>query len=268
MTIKKKLTLGLGLLFLIIFVLVAAGSYEIGKLSADSANILKDNYDSIVYAHDMSTALDDMMTAAGSRVVNPAVPNQPEDFHANLFAAGRAVFEKKLKAENGNVTEVHEREYVDKLNADYDVFLSLGLRIMSGEGNAALFFGELQPAAVVLKRSIDNIHDVNMQAVERKSRVSKQDSARIIVAMAVLGFVCLALAFFYFSYFPSYVSNTLAYVSARTRDLLKKANIAFDIRTDDEAQVLRHAVDLLDDALTAEVGHANAGRKKRPAKAK
>lgn len=32
MNIKKKLSLGLGFLFLIIFVLVFFGSYEIGKL--------------------------------------------------------------------------------------------------------------------------------------------------------------------------------------------------------------------------------------------
>jgi uncharacterized protein YqhQ len=90
-----------------------------------------------------------------------------------------------------------------------------------------------------------------MQAVERKNEISKQDSARIIVLMALFGVFSLILAFFYFSYFPSYVSRSLSRLSGRTRELLKKANITLDVRTDDEAQVLRRAIELLDDALAA-----------------
>jgi hypothetical protein len=199
----------------------------------------------------MMSALDDMMRAAGSRVANPPAAKRLEDYHSKLFESGRGEFEKNLKAENNNVTEVHEKGFVEKLNADYAVYLELGLQIMKGEGSPALFFGELQPAYMALKQSIGNIYNVNMQAVERKNEISKQDSARIIVLMALFGVFSLILAFFYFSYFPSYVSRSLSRLSGRTRELLKKANITLDVRTDDEAQVLRRAIELLDDALAA-----------------
>jgi len=48
MTLKTKLSLGLGFLFLIIFILVGFCSYYVGKLGQESDNILKDNYNSIV----------------------------------------------------------------------------------------------------------------------------------------------------------------------------------------------------------------------------
>ena len=150
MSIKKKLSLGLGFLFLIIFALVAFSLHQISKLSKDAANILKDNYASLLYADNMMFALDDMMMAAGSRVANPPADKRLEDYHSKLFESGRGEFEKNLKAENNNVTEVHEKEFVEKLNADYAVYLDLGLQIMKGEGSPALFFGELQPAYMAL----------------------------------------------------------------------------------------------------------------------
>ena len=50
MVLKKKLSLGLGFLFFIIFVLAIFCSYYIGKLSQEAGNILKDNYNSLVYS--------------------------------------------------------------------------------------------------------------------------------------------------------------------------------------------------------------------------
>ena len=43
MTLKTKLSWGLGFLFLIIFILVGFCSYYVGKLSQESENILKNN---------------------------------------------------------------------------------------------------------------------------------------------------------------------------------------------------------------------------------
>ena len=56
MTIKTKLSLGLGFLFLIIFALAAFCSSHVGKLAQETDNILKDNYSSLVYSRNMSTA--------------------------------------------------------------------------------------------------------------------------------------------------------------------------------------------------------------------
>ena len=146
MTLKKKLSLGLGFLFLIIFVLAIVCSYYIGELSRDAENILKDNYKSLVFSKNMIAALEDTRTAVSSIVFNPADDQKPSDYYLKLFEAGRTEFENNLKSENGNITEIHESEYVATVNQGYVLYAGLCLRIVEGEGGRALYFNEYQPA--------------------------------------------------------------------------------------------------------------------------
>jgi hypothetical protein len=55
MTLKTKLSLGLGFLFLIILTLAAFCSYYVGKLGQESDNILKDNYYSRSEEHTLNS---------------------------------------------------------------------------------------------------------------------------------------------------------------------------------------------------------------------
>jgi len=249
MTLKKKLTLSLGFLFLILFVLVIFYSYYIGKLSRDAENILKDNYKSLVYSKNMISALEDMRTAISSIVFNPTDDKKTSDYYLKLFETGRADFENNLKSENGNITEIHEREYVATVNQGYALYINLCLQLIKGEGGHALYFNECQPAFEKLKNAINNINDINMQAVERKSQVAKNDSARIIKIMAVIGTFCLILAFGYFWYFPFYISNSIVYLSGRMQTLLKKSDIVLDIKTNDETFIILQGINLLENKL-------------------
>jgi len=249
MTLKKKLTLGLGFLFLIIFVMAVFCSYYVGKLSQDAENILKDNYKSLVFSKDLIAALEDMRTAISSIVFNPAEDHKTSDYYLKLFEAGRTEFENNLKSENSNITEIHEREYVATVNEGYALYANLCLRIVKGEGGRALYFNEYQPAFEKLRHAINNINDVNMQAVERKSRMAKDDSAGIIRLMAVIGAFCLILAFGYFWYFPFYISTSIAYLSERMKTLLKKSDIVLDIKTNDESFIILQGINLLENKL-------------------
>jgi hypothetical protein len=249
MTLKKKLSLGLGFLFLIIFVLTIVCSFYIGDLSQDAENILKDNYKSLVFSKNMIAALEETRTAIGSVVFNPADDRQASDYYVKLFEAGKAEFEKNLASENGNITEIQEGEYVTTVNQVYALYAGLCLRLLNGEGGRALYFSEYQPAFEKLTRAINAINDLNMQAVERKSRTAKDDSARMIRIMAIIGVCCLILAFGYFWYFPFYISNSIAYLSERMRTLLAKSGIALDIKTNDEAFVILQGINLLENKL-------------------
>ncbi len=249
MTLKKKLTLGLGFLFLIIFVLMVFYSLYIGTLSRDAENILKDNYKSLVFCKNMISALEDMRTAISSIVFNPADDQGTSDYDLKLFEAGRTEFENNLKSENGNITEIHEREYVDTVNQGYVLYANLCLRIVKGEGSRAVYFNEYQPALGTLRNAINNINDINLQAVERKSQMAKHDSARIINLMAGIGVFCLILAFFYFWYFPIYISNSIAYLSVRMKALLKNSDIVLDIKTNDESFIILQGINLLENKL-------------------
>jgi hypothetical protein len=249
MTLKKKLSLGLGFLFLIIFVLAIVCSYYIGELSQDAENILKDNYKSLVFSKNMIVALEDTRTAISSIVFNPADDQKTSDYYLKLFEAGRTEFENNLKSENANITEIHESEYVATVNQGYVLYANLCLRIVKGEGGRALYYNEYQPAFEKLARAINNINDLNMQAVERKNQMAKDDSTRMIRLMAIIGVFCLILAFGYFWYFPFYISNSIAYLAERMKTLLQKSDIVLDIKTNDEAFVILQGINLLENKL-------------------
>jgi hypothetical protein len=249
MKLKVKLSLGLGFLFFIIFALAFFCSYYVNKLSRDAENILKDNYDSIVYSRNMISALDDMRTSISSSIFNPNDDKKITGYYLQLFESGKAEFEKNLNAEKNNITEIHEKEYVDELNRNYDIFLSLCDRIRKGTGSTSMYFNEVGPCYEKLKQSIHSINDINMQAVVRKSQLTRHDSANVITYMAGVASLCVILAFGYFWYFPFYVSNAISYLSNRMTELLKKTGIAPDITTDDETHVLLQSIKLLEKKL-------------------
>ncbi len=251
MTLKKKLTLGLGFLFFLVFALAIFYSVYLGKLARDGQDILKDNYKSLIYSKNMALALEDMRTAVANIVFNPAHESAAPGYYEKLFDANKAKFEENLGSERGNITEIHEEEYVAALNKGYELYGEISRRLVTRDGGAALYFSEYQPAVEKLQRLVNDINDINMQAVERKSQLAKRDSARIINLTAGFGVFCLILAFGYFWYFPFYVSNSIAYLAGRMEQLLKKSQITLDTKTNDEAFILLQGINLLENQLDA-----------------
>jgi len=249
MTLKTKISGGLGFLFLIILTLAGFCSYYVEKLGQESDNILKDNYYSIVYSKNMLSALDDMKTSISSTIYNASHAGKMSDYYLKLFESGRNAFETNLKAENNNITEIQEKEYVEKLNHDYEMYMKLCLQIKSGSGGRSLYQNDFLAACEKLKQSISGISDVNMQAVLRKNQLVKHDSAKFISYMAIIGVLCIMLAVGYFWYFPVYISTTLSYLSDRMKTLLKNVGVTFDIQTNDEAYIILHAINLLETKL-------------------
>jgi hypothetical protein len=249
MTIKAKLSLGLGFLFLIIFTLAGFCSYYVGSLNQDADKILKDNYNSIVYSRNMLSGLDDMRNSLGTIMYKKGNTGGMSDYNLRLFESGENVLETNLKAENNNITEINEKEYVDKLNEDYQVYLKLALLLKKGRAGSSASFNDFLAYGEKLKQSINSIYDVNMQAVVRKTNLTKHDSARFKNSMAIIGSICFLLALGYFWYFPVYISSTLAYLADRMKNLLKNSGITFDLKTNDEAFIILQAITLLENKL-------------------
>jgi NtrC-family two-component system sensor histidine kinase KinB len=259
MVIKKKLSLGLGFLFFIIFVLAIFCSYYIGKLSQEAGNILKDNYNSLVYSKNMISSLEDLRTAISSIIFDQTENNKTSGYFWQLFEKGRAEFEKNLKAENKNITEIHESIYAEAINKNYNIFLRLSQQIKNGSGSSAVYFHEFHPAFEQLKKSIDNIHDVNMQAVVRKSRMTRHDADKMRNYMAGIGVFCMILAFAYYWYFPLYISNSIAYLAEKMKLLLKKLGIPFDNKANDEFHIILQSINLLENKYGVENKDPNPG---------
>lgn len=246
MSMRTKLTLGLGFLFVIIFALAIYSSLDIQALSKSADRILKDNYDSLVYCKNMLLALDDMRTAISAKVIGQREVSTNYQF----FETGKSTFEKNLSAENGNITEVHESEYVEELNRNYSVFLTLCLRMDAKEGRSS-YLSDFTPAYLNARQAVVKINDLNMNAIERKSLSTKHDASNMISSIAALGAGCIVLAFFYFWFFPLYVSSTLSYLENRMLRVLKNIDIKLDTQSKDEAFVLLQSIALLEKRLSS-----------------
>ena len=249
MVLKTKLSIGLGVLFAVIFALTFFCSYYVDKLSEEADSILKNNYDSIVYSKNMLSSLDDTRTSISSTIFNPGDSKKLSDYYSHLFETSRTDFEKNLKAENNNITEIHEKDYVDTLNRDYAVYMNLCDKVKNGLGTTSMYFNEVLPCYEKLKQSILSINDLNMEAVVRKNMITKQQSSNVKTYMSVTAALCIILAFGYFWYFPFYVSNAVSYLSKRITELLRKAGIASDIKTNDETYIILQSIKLLEKKL-------------------
>jgi two-component system, NtrC family, sensor histidine kinase KinB len=252
MKLKKKLSLGLGFLFVIIFALAFFCAYYVEKL-ADTANtILKDNYDSIVYSKNMFDSLDTMKTAVSSGIFIQGDSKKLTDYYAQMFESGKVTFEKNINAEKNNITEIHEQEYVNTLSSNYVIFLNLRDLAKQGAGSSAMYFNEMLPCYEKLKHTIISINDLNMQAIERKSQITKQQASNVIIYMSVIAVLCVILAFGYFWYFPLYISTVIADIADKITVLLKKKGVTSEVKTDDEMYAILQSLMLLEEKLGVE----------------
>ena len=248
MSLRTKLTGGLGFLFLIIFALAIYSSFEIQGLSKSADRILRDNYDSLVYCKNMLLALDDMRTTTGDRVIGPRMA-QASPYDSQLFESGRSSFEKNFSAENGNITELHEKEYVEELDKNYAFFLALCLKTERDGGSPASYSRDFLPAYLSARQTVVKINDLNMEAIERKSMSTKLESGKMITSIAAFGAGCILLALFYFWYFPFYVSNTMSFLAGKMKELMARAELNIETRSKDEAFVLLQSINLLESRL-------------------
>jgi len=260
MSLRRKLVVGLGFLFLIIFALVIYSSFQIQALSKDAKAIIKDNYASLVYCKSMLVSLDDMRTAITNQIVaGQIVPSQSDK---ELFASGRATFETNLAEEKHNITERHEGDYVDGLSQAYGLFLTLGSATNQVKGGLSISYREILSAYMQARLAISHIDDVNMEAIQRKNELATIDADRMTISIAVAGAICIILAFFYFWYFPFYVSNSLSYLADKMKGLLTNMGIKLDTQTQDETFVLLYSISLIENKLSKQ-----KGKKKQPAEA-
>ena len=244
MKLKTKLSSGLGFLFVIIFTLIFFCMYYLNKISSDSENILKDNYNSVIYAKNMASALDESYSVLLIGKANQESGKLSQNFSKD-FETAKLDFEKNLKLEKSNITETNEQRYADLLSKNFDRYVYLSKSIQ-GTVNTTEAYNELFNSYRNSRMYIDSISNVNMRAILRKNQFAKQDAESNKMNMAILGSVCLLLAFFYFWYFPFYISNTVSILAEKIKNLLTKAGIETEIKTNDESFIILEAIDLLD----------------------
>jgi len=182
MKIKAKLILGIGLLFAMIVLLTAIGSIYINKLSADTKNILVANYNSIDYSRQMLIALN-------------------ED---GFSAASMATFETNLKKQQANITENGEQQLTDQLVTNF-------AKLKNNPADTAML--------ATVHDGLTDIMLLNMQAIERKSRVAKKTADNATLWMALVGTFCFLIAFVLLVNLPGNIANPVKELTESIKEI-------------------------------------------------
>lgn len=172
MKIKTKLTLGVGLLFLLILLLTAVSTWYINALKSDTKNILTANYNTLEYSRNMILALD-------------KIGHDPE-------AAAR--FESNLEKQKKNETEPGEKKMTEQVASHFEQ-----LKINAKDS----------VLKSVIRSDISDLMLLNMQAIEHKSNVASKTAETATLWISIVGTLCFIIAFILFINLPGSIANPI-----------------------------------------------------------
>ncbi|WP_312751804.1 ATP-binding protein [Epilithonimonas hominis] len=193
MKIKTKIIIGVGCLFLMIVVLSVLSGWYISRLKKDTNNILVANYKTLEYSRNMLLALEE-------------VNSDPLAF---------SVFKKHLDYQKKNVTEVGEKEATDKVIIHFEALKKDPLN------------REIQSS---IRKDIAELMQLNMTAINSKSRIADDTAKDAITAISISGTFCFLLAFILLINLPS-IANPIKILTSSIKQIANqnyKERVHFD----------------------------------------
>lgn len=185
MKIKTKLTLGVGLLFILIVWLAFVGAKCINELKNDTENILEANYNTLEYARNMMLALDGTDTDAGALTR----------------------FAENLGRQQRNVTEAGEKEATARLAAHFeDLRTRPADRVLQRQ----------------IRKDLSDVMRLNMDAIRRKSDIAKETAASATLWIMLTGTVCFVIAFTLLVNLPGHIAGPIRQLSESIRQVAAK----------------------------------------------
>lgn len=183
MKIKTKLTLGVGLLFLLIILVSAVGVKYSYDLKQETENILTSNYNTLQYARNMLVALEDSSENA---------------WH---------IFEVNLQHQANNISEIGEKEITIELRNNFAAYKSSTTdQVLLSEIRTGIF----------------RIMEMNMQAIERKSELAKATAGRAAFLIAITGTMCFLIAFILLINLPANIANPINELTESIKQIAAK----------------------------------------------
>lgn len=185
MKLKTKLTLGVGLLFVLIVLLSVIGSVYINKLKSDTEKILNANYNSLEFSQNMLLALDNIKTDSAIAI---------KDFKKNN------ILQEK------NLTEFGEKEATQNLNLHFNDYIH-------------------QPSPEkekLIREDLVKIMSLNMKGIERKSDIAIITAENATFWIATLGTICFLIAVVLLFNLPQTIAEPINQLTFSIRQIADK----------------------------------------------
>ena len=182
MKIKLKLSLGIGLQFAMIALLIVLSILFINRLASDTDNILTDNYNSIDYGRQMMISL------------NKGISDRDDQIG----------FKTNLAKQQANITEIGEGDVTAKLVSDFD-------SLNQSPSDSTLRHK--------VQKDITDMMLLNMQAIQRKSKVAKATADSSIVWISIAGTLCFFIALIMLFNLPGNVGNPIRELTTSIKEI-------------------------------------------------
>ncbi|WP_294330519.1 ATP-binding protein [uncultured Chryseobacterium sp.] len=213
MKLKTKLTLGVGLLFVLIVLLSVIGSVYINKLKSDTEKILTANYNSIEFSKNMLLALDKIETDSAVAVKD---------------------FQKNTALQEKNLTEFGEKEATQNLNLHFKSYLQ-------------------QPTdkkEKLIREDLVTIMSLNMKGIERKSDIAIITAGNATFWIVSLGTVCFLIAFVLLFNLPRTIAEPISQLTSSIRQIANKNyNERVHFKGSEEFNDLAHSFNVMAEKL-------------------
>lgn len=183
MKIKTKLTLGVGLLFILIMLLSIVGVLNMRALKSDTENILSANYNSLLYSRNILSVL-----------------NNPTEKSIEKI-------EVNLKSQEANVTEIGEKEATFELRFNFEAY-----KLKTEDSRIS----------TQIQQNLYQIMDVNMQAIQRKSETAKDTADNAVLWITITGSLCFIIAFLLLVNLPSNIANPIRELTESIKQIALK----------------------------------------------
>jgi len=221
--LKTKLGFGLGFLFIVILLFGILGIFYINKLSSDTNNIIKNNYETLVYNNNMLKALEEL----------PQNKKALDDFESNL------------KKQENNITEIGEKEATNDVRKNFD-------EIKSNPSNHENY--------VQIRQAIQVINDLNQNAILRKNAVAEKTASDATFWLTIIFSVFSLIAFTLVFNIPEVIAAPIRALSEGISAISDKSyDKRIYLNQDDEFGDLANAFNVMAQKLD-EYEHSNLAK--------
>jgi PAS domain S-box-containing protein len=183
--LKTKLSVGLVFLFVVIVLFGVLGLFYINRLSIEGRQVLRNNHESLVYGNKMLQALENM--SSDKDAVN--------------------IFRDNLKKQQGNITEVGEKEATEELTRDFNELLIY-------PADSTVYPG--------IRRSIYQILELNENAILRKSAVAQNTADNAKELLTIVFTILTLVAFTFIFNLPGIISDPIRSLSEGIMEIAGK----------------------------------------------
>jgi NtrC-family two-component system sensor histidine kinase KinB len=178
MKIKNKLRLGFGFIFIVVLFFGVVSLYYITEISNNAKVILKNNYETLNYAREMRTILD--------------------EHHLPLNNAAKRGFEHQLSLQEHNITEKGEAATTANLRAIFNVLQ-----------DTSATPGRQEEAEYQARAQLRKIELLNMQAIVRKNDKAQASVSHATLFLGLTGTFTFLILFSFSVNFPGFIANPL-----------------------------------------------------------